>query len=269
MPALRVFLDSSDYSVLSGSEATREPYASVLHKLRDLGSSGAVAFHFTGPQIAEMAPLDPAVPHSAIRRAELLVELCGRRCAISPERLIAWELAGALGRQRPIESIWSETGDWFPGGVLDIISFSPQERHVAVMESLAEQGLGRAARRAAARELRKPAAQQRLNALLVANARGNDNLIAEIQQKYPMTTEDARVLARYAVGDGSPEEASAAFGASLGDAGLLYRWLQHQPEGAEKLMAWVRAPAGKLNASILQLAEQTDKMRGLARIFHQ
>lgn len=263
MPALRVFLDSSDYSVLSGPEATRDPHASILQELKDFSRSGAVAFHFTGPQVAEMAPLDPTVAHSAIQRADLLVELCGRRCAISPERLITWELAGALDRQRPAEGIWSEAGDWFPGGALDIISFSPQERHTTVMETLAEQGLGRAARRNAERKLRKPAAQRKLNALLVSNARGDDELIAQIQQKYPMRAEDARVLARFAVGDGSPEEASAAFGASLGDAGLLFRWLQHQPEGADKLMAWVRAPARELSASILQLAEQADKMRCL------
>jgi hypothetical protein len=266
MPPIRVFLDSSDYSVLSGNEATREPFASILLRLREFARSGAVAFYFTGPQLAEMASLDPAADYFALERADLLVELCGRRCAISPERLICWELASALQLPLPADNIWSERGDWFPGGALELIKVSTQERDDIILESLAEQGLNRAQRRLARRKLKKPAAQRHVNAMLAANVEG-DNLIHQMRQNYPMTEVDARVLARYVAGTASSEEASAAIGSSFGDPSLLFRWVQQQPVTADLFMDWVRGPASELTASILEMAELVVEMRNLESRF--
>ena len=100
MPALRVFLESSDSSVLSGTEATEAPYASILETLVAYRDANAVAFYFTGPLVAEMAPIDSRSAPAAIARGALLAALCGGNCLVSPERLIAHEVASALGLAR-------------------------------------------------------------------------------------------------------------------------------------------------------------------------
>jgi hypothetical protein len=89
---LIVYLDSSDYSVLSDPTRRTPTLDRVCIELREFAKTTEVKFAYSGAHLCEMAPLNEKSTHAAAARADLLVDLCGRNAFISFDRLIKAEL---------------------------------------------------------------------------------------------------------------------------------------------------------------------------------
>ena len=148
MKPLRVYLDSSDYSVLSDPSRQGE-MPGLLNQLRKWIATGSITCHFSGAHLSEMAPLDSEYfkVDAAQRRSDVLVDLCGRNALVSLDLLFASEIQWAMGKRTTPPDVYRPNGDWFPDGVGEISPIEPIELLSSMQEAITEMGLSREARR--------------------------------------------------------------------------------------------------------------------------
>ncbi|MGJ7605399.1 hypothetical protein ACSFA7_13765 [Variovorax sp. LT1R20] len=245
-----ICLDNNDYSLLSDPSRRTDELDEIRRQLLELAKSESVVFAFAGTHIMEMAPLKAEHTGAAAARADLLVALCGKNALISIQRLVQGELARVAGLHMTPLSVLTNDATWFPVFDGDLLSpFTHADRIDTVMEALKEHGVDRAHRRATKRELlkgRAPAAQ--LQAWFTAQA-ANPNVDAMLSN-YPMRPEDAKVLARYALGHATTKEAEDAFLSSLRDPSWMMRWFAEHHDKMSPVTRWLREPSQKFIANL-------------------
>jgi len=257
---LRLYLDSSDYSVLSDPKRTSEA-PRVLTSLRDHINAGNVECFFSGAHLSEMAPLDRAYADAAERRASLMVELCGKNVFVSHNRLMDHEVRRALGLETTQFDPVRRDGEWFPEGATEILPITEVDRAASMQEAIEE--LGRAARRKATKALMKRGKPKRsTQQSLVNNSRLGS--LDEILSIYPMKPESARILSRFVVGDATAKEATEAFQESLRDPRWMMKWFEQHHDKLSPFISWLRGPAqdvvGKLDELAKSIADAREKL---------
>ncbi len=145
--AIRIFLDSSDYSVLSDTSKQNPALADVLQKLLDLKDLDRIRFYYSGTILSEMAPLDPAYSSAAEQRTDMLVRLCGTNALAWHSTILASELASAYEVAGPVFSVHSDTGDWYPLEVFRLFPNDQLDISETITDVLRSPGVSRAERR--------------------------------------------------------------------------------------------------------------------------
>jgi hypothetical protein len=264
MAPIIVYLDSSDYSLLSDPRRRTSELSALLNQLYRWIQDGRVKCVFSGTHLSEMAPLDSGVADAATRRASLLADLCGRHALVSQERLFEGELRFALGLLDQLPCPFNDNAEWFPEGSADVFPVETFEIGPEIQSTIASLQLNRQARRKAERfAFRGGKPRAKLNESLKKNARTNS--LDEILQKYPMRPEDARTLGRYVVGDASAADAREAFLNSLRDPRWMMQWFSQHHGKLTPFIEWIRAPARTMIESFNQVAEHAARLRNIDR----
>lgn len=109
---LTVYLDSSDYSVLSGQSISYE-HAKCLDELKRLSRSGRVIFVFSCSIVSEMLPINRDHLFSAHSRIKLMNELCNRALPDSRE-VMRSEIVSASRLKSAPKNILIPKYGWMP-----------------------------------------------------------------------------------------------------------------------------------------------------------
>jgi hypothetical protein len=259
MSPIQVYLDSSDYSVLSDRKRRETEAPGVLDALRSWTRAGDVQCLFSGVHLSEMAPTHARHAAHAESRADLLVELCGRNAWISFDRLFKGEFEYAWGRRDVRPSVFSATGDWFPD-IGDISPVTALEHARSVRLALADTNLSREQRRKAQRMAnRRGKARDALQAAALENARTGP--LDELLRVYPMRPDAARVLARFVFGDATVADATNAFLESLRDPRWMMKWFYDHHDRLTPFIGWVRDPASNMHKAVIEMAQRAAEMR--------
>lgn len=263
---LQVYLDSSDYSSLSDPKRETPQVVAMRDRLLEYGKSNTVEFRFSTVHLSEMAPLDAESADAAERRADLLVELCGRKCLVSFDRLLSTEVQAACGAAPSPINPFSDCGEWYPelNDVLSPISWA--ERIKEQNNALAEQGLNRAQRRYAKRKAFK-ARKPRKKFFDELNGDSGEAM-AEVLSLYPMRKDDAAVLYSFVLGNATKERAEQAFLESLKDPRWMMRWFRHHMSRMSPISAWLRRPSENVHRKLCEVAELARKQATLAKALH-
>lgn len=259
MRPILLYLDSSDFSLLSDPRRRSAETDKMLSSLREHVLSARVVCCFSGIHLSEMAPVESTYADAAERRAELVNELCCRNAVISLDTLISAELRTAHNKSAMC-TVHSSSGDWFPEGVAEFSPVDKLELAASVSDVIDEMGLNRHARRLVKRKsLKNGMTRRSMRVSAITNARISN--LEEILDRYPMRPQDARVLARYVVGDASSAEAEEAFLSSLRDPGWMMKWFRQHHEKLSPFIEWIRKPAASVVRSIEAVAGQADEIR--------
>ncbi|MDR6841330.1 hypothetical protein [Pseudoxanthomonas sacheonensis] len=256
---LLVYLDSSDYSVLSDPKRMSAEVESVLARLEQFKKEGRVSFVYSGAAICEMAPQEATHATYAEDRANLLSKLCDRNALVSFDRLIAGE-AAQVGASEPLPFIpLSEDGDWFPEmkgliSPVDLVQVFRQK-----MTSL-KAGLNRKQRRAAEsstfrRGSLRGSARDSLSDS--KNQRGFDELLAA----YPMRPGAARILWNHVAGTATKKQAEDAFLESLRDPKWMMSWFHNHHDTLSPVVTWLRGPSVKAAGVVREAATKLRAIR--------
>ena len=260
MRPLRIYLDSSDYSVLSDPRRESPTLTDIKVRLQTWVNEGAIECYFSGIHLSEMAPLDAKYADAAERRADLLVSLCGRRALISAERLFAFELEQAIAGQPKATSAYSSLGEWYPEGATDILPIDALEQLKYFREAIRDVAPNRKARRLAERKaVRHGRLRSTAQSMIHQTSQQAD--LSEILDRYPMRPEDARVISRFVVGQASAADASAAFAESLRDPRWMMRWFALHHDKFTPFIEWTRKPAESMLACVAAISEQAERLR--------
>lgn len=260
MQPIRVYLDSSDFSVLSNPSSCSDELSGVLTQLKQWVNEKRVVCCFSGTHLCEMAPLDVAYSEAAESRASLLVELCGRNALISLDRLVAGELKNSVGLSANLPLVHSPVGNWYPDGVEFVLPVDKLEIAAEIQDVIQSTAMSRAQRRAAQRKaLKGGKPRPAMYASILANARSGS--LNEILEKYPMRPEDARVLSRYAAGDATAQDAKTAFEESLRDPRWMMQWIGKNGALINQFTSWIRGPAALMHGHMMNMAQHSALVR--------
>lgn len=227
MKPLRVYLDSSDFSVLSNPASSTGRLGAIAEQLRGWVEERKIICCFSGMHLSEAAPVQSTYADAAERRADLLVDLCRKNALLSLDRLVFSETCYAVGLLRCMPDMYSATGEWYPEGVADISPIGALALAGELQGAIDKLPLNRKSRRSArAKALKRGRVRAGMRSYMTNYAR--EFSLDEVLDQYPMRQDDARILARYAVGDAEKIEAERAFLASLQDPRWMMRWFEKQ-----------------------------------------
>lgn len=252
---ISVYLDSSDYSVLSDPGRAEREAPGVLEKLKRLRDDGRIEFFYSAAHLTEMAPMQPAYADAALRRGNLLVELCGTNCMVHNEILFRSEVSASLDLSNASSDLFDRTGKWFPDG-LEMSPIAAVDRLRSIQSTITEiiPPATRAQRRQVERKFVKGGKLRPV--ISSAFARGaKEGDLTEILATYPMTPNAARVLARYVAGDATAADATAAFQSCLRDPRWMMQWFEKHHDELTPFVAWARGPAARITGSVIKQAQ--------------
>jgi hypothetical protein len=200
MPRL-VYLDSSDFSNLSVPDnELSDDYRAILNSLREHNRSGAAKFFMSAVHFSEAVHAAEAHKPAAIKRADLMRELCGSNILRFPTDLPALEFQKALRSREDgrlaLEELTSKSGEWF--GVrlgLDGLARGRTNANQQVKDALAAR-MPRRERRKFLSELdfRKSSSHEKWRKLLAAAG-------PEIPLEYPLSLFDRNTVLAWLFGE--------------------------------------------------------------------
>lgn len=235
-----VYLDSSDYSVLSNPKRSPE-MEGIRKNLLELASLPRVIFAFSGIHISEMAPLEPKFTDLAAARTDIMVQLCGKNTLLSLDRLVKSEIDCLSAKsERPVDALVCD-GTWFP----DIGEIVTPAQVIDAAKFIDDKGTELGLNRKHRRLLKSKASRHgRFRHKILDNIDGFD--FAQILDSYPMRPRDAKILADYVLGKVDAKRAEAAFLESLRDPRWMMRWFHEHHDRLGPVGDWTRAPATKM-----------------------
>ena len=253
---LTVYLDSSDYSVLSRSSLA-PGHAETKSALKAFAEKKRVRFVFSGLIVSEMAPLGAVAVPYAIDRGAWLSELCGQNALMHRGDLMKLEVQALARGESPPSTAESTAHDWFPTVELD----EPEPLATSVREMIREDAtFGRAERR---RQERQAFKRGRLRPDVEARIMREAGLryVDAILSRFPMEPSNAGVLGRYVMGKASRDEAIEALKASLRDPCWVMRWFSENPKMAEPLTDMIREPGRLIGERFRTFVEQAKRLK--------
>lgn len=233
-PETLVYLDSADYSQLAEAK-TASPLCSMREDLISLSRNKTASFVYAGTHICEMAPLDPKWAHHAVRRTDLLSDLCGNNCLMSLDKVIDLELSRLRDRSHEKANVISRDGNWFPevAGIMQALDGFKQQVSELMHEALAGMPQSRKLRR-----------------MLASKSRGGFKVpaldVKTVISEFAMRHSDAQILIDYIAGKRGRAAAERAFLASFRDPRWMMRWAEDHHASMSRFSAWQRGPAERL-----------------------
>lgn len=253
---VRVYLDSSDYSVMSDPVAANAVAVQVRDQLRRWVRDGDITCHFSGTLICEIAPLGSGATDAARRRADLVADLCGQHAMISQDRLLDAEVRFALRQRASRPEVVSSSAEWFPLGADEV---SPAELYRVqdeVREMIAQEPMNRSQRREATRRLLRKDGRIRSS--------GRNALVKNTEAflaQYPLGEAGAEAFRRYVLGEGTRKDVDEALMQSLRDPRWMMLWFARQPDLATPFTRWIRGPGEHLASLMETMRELAEGMR--------
>lgn len=251
-----VYLDSSDYSVMSDDQ---NPEAQELRSfLKSQVDLGIIDVRFSQLHVLEGAHVDARAKPMAVRRAELMNEMSGKNCLLWWRGLLEEETT-RLAQDRTLqwdEYALREDGHWFPPltGIADQLSDVFRN---SLKEVIDESGLPRAQRRGTMRTLwRKGRLTKRaLDMMRPHRQQMND----ELRDKYPFPENfyENDLLFRHAAGEIPAQDIIDALEDAFGDLPFFVGWVYDRHDPKKTMTEWLRA--GKLGDAITELRTKVSK----------
>ncbi|MHB8471797.1 MAG: hypothetical protein ACYDC8_02875 [Gammaproteobacteria bacterium] len=263
---ITVYLDSSDFSLLSDPRRRTDSLDQIRSTLLGLAKSKHVRFVFSGAHLIEMAPLDAKFTPASIARANLLVELCGRNAFISFDRLIACEIEKlANPSAEPLQAL-SCDATWFPEfeELFTPVKWADITREID--QEIKKHGLNRQQRRVIKRKLlNEHHTMPKIREMFSDSNNALD--LNDILKLYPMRPQDAKVIGRYTLGQATVKEAEDAFLESLRDPRWMMQWFAAHHDKLTPVTEWLRGPSRNITAQMKEMASQAKELLSYETIF--
>lgn len=256
MPLI-VYLDSQDYSNLSGQSA-------LLAELVELRESDQATYVYSSAIVSECAPLTPSATKFAVERSENISKLCGRNTFISIDRILEREFFSLDSSPPTRDQVLSINGDWFPS--VDSL-LSPLDRRQGFEKVLAEKSLNRNQRRTV-RSKAMRGGSFRTSAAQSMLAESQETLV-EMIRTYPMKHENASLLLKYIAGIATKAQAEHALLESLRDPHWMMRWFHQHSDNLSFVPSFIRAPSKNVHDRMRQSIALSKSIDSPEKRWHQ
>lgn len=224
-----VYLDSSDYSVLSDPARETSEVRDIRQQLLAWARAGSVDFRYSQVHISEMAPLREDKIEEAVLRVGLLCKLCGTSCLVGYWELLQLEKL-RLGRKDPrFGTVFSNKGEWF-SGIDQTVSRTLEEISKAKLEVsnlLKSMTKSRVHLRASEKLIRQHA----------------QPVITALEREIPLRPGNGQVFGRYMIGDVPERDLRRALDAAFREPVWMIRWLHKNFNTMGPALGFLRGPS--------------------------
>jgi hypothetical protein len=239
---INVYLDSSDYSVLSDPNRATDEVQSILSHLDGMREEGSITCWFSSASVSEAAPLAPTFIPAARSRLEMIKRLCGLNCLVHVSTLADIERSAVILRKPPsVDDVRKTNGHWIPSidAIADEIPTPQQE----MQKQVAALGLGRAARRKLEHQIKKKRQQT------------TRSTVAELCQRYPFNQADEPILTAYFEGRADKEQMLRCLVAAFSDLNRVADWCEKRWDHTAPVFKWIRSSGVTLVENMPRLVE--------------
>ncbi|KWR88898.1 hypothetical protein [Cupriavidus sp. IDO] len=246
---LLVYLDSSDFSVLSDSRQRTDKHDEIERRLFEWQSTGEIQLRFSFAHVIEAAPVESSDLEAAKNRLLHIQQLCGSASFADPASVFESEIRGAgLSADRwGCQSIYRDDGYWMPP--LDGLEIGIPSLLSSVQDELSSKPLNRAERRMAKKALFDGKGRLRNASRKPLSGISDPNLRRELDQ-FPLTPEGLDQVGRFVCGLGSKEQALQAIANSMIDLGCFADWYARKWDQASPLSQSLRQSGEALRAAL-------------------
>ena len=229
---LQVYLDSSDFSVLSDPRRLDASTTRLRDLLLEYSGTSLVQFRFSIVHVSEVAPVTDDVQEAAERRAAFIFKLCGSNALVTTQEIQEAELQQVSGFS-PLSN-----GRWYPA-LEDLLPESlMSEFKSMVTEELRAKGMTRAERRQKQREIFKLSrlTQTARHAVAESLSTSGSNFLSQL----PFESHELGAVKSYFSGGPGRAAASTACHRVLANPIWIMAALATQSEGMKSLTDWIR-----------------------------
>lgn len=261
---LRLYLDSSDYSVLSNQRNLSIDLENTRRRLQAWVERGSVVVYFSQTLLAEMAPIAHGAEQHAQARAELLFNLCGRNALLATDRLITFELSKLLEKETLTPAgPYSFDGTWYGSGADELPQpFTPHDIEKMALEEIGSMTSNRRQRRQASRVVKRN--RTALHAQAQSQARSltlSDEQIKRALKGYPLKREDFTSVMRYLASGERANAAREAYRRSLSDPRWILEWMYTDIDQSRDFANMIREPGLRLCQQMEACVVTADRVR--------
>jgi hypothetical protein len=248
-----VYLDSSDFSDLSSNAPLSEENRAVLNALRRALDDGSIQLFISAVHISEAVHAAEKDKNDAIRRAELMRDLCGGNVLRFPSELCKEELRkhllGEASSRLTLDEITSKGDEWF--------GFHFDEDALNASRTRAQQEISQMINRIPRRERRKhhlkatfsnPRFHQTLRELILA---GTPNIVPE----FPFSLIDQSFVVDWLLGKRTNAEFRDRLLQIMRDPYVMFKHVIDLTNQRTVLYRLTRDEGAKWSQTIVKIAE--------------
>lgn len=249
---LQVYLDSSDFSVLSDPKQRTTELVKIEEQLLSWQEQGLIEIRFSYAHVIEGAPINPENTEIASIRLSHIKRICNLKCLADPITIMETEVRSVCnGSVQDIPGgIYRNNGDWFP--TID------EFKDVSTPEDIYREQIAllpdRKKRRSAEQLYfdKHGRLNQKTKKQLKKTA---PSIIQEIASKYPLSLEASKICYEAIIGNGSSEKIWEAIKCSLADLDCVGPWYEKQWDQISPLSSHLREIGTDLKTSLSKAAE--------------
>lgn len=231
---IRLYLDSSDYSILSDPQRIGPDEERTLASLLAWVDSGAVECYVSAFHIVEAAPTVERATTAALRRAELMARLCGAHACTFWSDMYSEEARCV----RPVIALRND-GRWFPN--VDHAIPDPSAFRVSLEQEIANLPT-RLLRRKAESLVFKPGTKVLRESYIECNLKGLSLPLA--------SKSDSDRLIEYLVGRGKRQDAVDAMDRVLINPVTCMKWACRDDSSRQQFIELIRKPSVEVVAAV-------------------
>lgn len=255
--ALQVYLDSSDYSVLSEAMCdSNHPDIEVLRKLCREVDHGRIEIRFSSIHVIEITHLDSRSREFALRRAKCLQRLSGGKCFKFWLDMPVIECVNILSKRPIYEGIINNNGLWHP----DFSDVALSLKQVLIDEfrtMLIDSTINRHQRRTLERRY-FPNGHLSKEAISLLKQNEREELLAVVAREFPLSEKFYQddLMLQFAAGNTSAAEVVDEMGVIFRDVEKFIGWTYDTRDTERKLVTWLR-DYGRNLASTVKILRET------------
>lgn len=237
---LQVYLDSSDYSVLSEAMLdAKHNKAGIFETLCKHVDRGDIEIRFSSVHVIEIAHLDSRSRELALRRAECLQRLSGGKCFRYWLEIPAYECINLLTNQPVFENVASNNNYWHPD--LSDTALSLRELLIDEFRKIATESTpNRQQRRNLERRYFKKGYLSNEGVEILKN--GRVQLLAALSQQFPFGERFFQddLMLKFCTGEVRASDVIEEIGVVFRDIEKFIGWTYDTRDKERKLVSWLR-----------------------------
>lgn len=229
---LQVYLDSSDFSVLSDPQQLNESTIKLRDLFLEYSEKSLVQFRFSIAHVSEVAPLGAHAQQAAERRAALIYRLCGSNALVTTQEIQEAELSQVTGFS-PMSS-----GRWYPA-IDELLpkSLMPEFKSI-LTDELRAKGMTRMERRRSERAIFKHGRLSKTarHAMNESIAPASGDFLSQL----PFTPHEFDSVKNFVIKGTGRDAASAAFHRILSNPTWIITAFAGNSVSMKNLTDWIR-----------------------------
>lgn len=260
MRPLQIYLDSSDFSVLSDVSKRTQKIIELERQLINWRNSSLIEIRFAYPHLIEAAPIDQKHIEASRCRAQKIAELCQGKALAAQDKIFLAEIRRLIGESDMPDYVFMDDGDWLPD-MTESVTDSDELFDYAkqIKKAVAKMNLNRADTRKALQQFLT--ADGRIRPIGKELLKKNiPETVAVLCEKYPVDEEIATKFAHNYLAGTRHVNISDVISSSLRNLPNFIEWFARHYDKMNPTVTWLRESGDATRRGLLEHRQEIENI---------